>query len=112
MEVFGIGPLELLLIILLAIIILGPKDMQKVGKNIGQALNKLVKSDTWKTVRQASERMKTLPTELMREAEMDEIQKSFKASLDEAKKMGPSSEADNQTIAPPTLKPPAEKPPE
>jgi sec-independent protein translocase protein TatB len=91
MEIFGIGPLELLLIMLLALIILGPKDMQKIGKNLGQALNKLVKSDTWKTVRQASEKMKTLPNDLMREAELDELQKTFKNSLEETNRIAPPS---------------------
>src|SRR5512140_2195442 len=89
MEIFGIGPLEFLLVMLLALIILGPKDMQKIGKNLGQALNKLVKSDTWKTVRQASEKMKTMPNDLMREAELEELQKSFKNSLDETNKIAP-----------------------
>jgi Sec-independent protein translocase protein TatA len=99
MEILGIGPMELLLILLLALIIVGPKDMQKIGKNIGQGLNKFVKSDTWKTVRQASEKMKTLPTELMREAELDELRKTFKDSLEETNR-----------IAPPA--PPEEKPSE
>jgi sec-independent protein translocase protein TatB len=89
MEILGIGPLELLFIMLLALIIFGPKDMQKIGKNIGQGLNKLVKSDTWKTVRQASEKMKTLPNDLMREAEIDELKKSFKDSLEDANKIAP-----------------------
>jgi Sec-independent protein translocase protein TatA len=89
MEIFGIGPLEFLLIMLLALIILGPKDMQRIGKNIGQGLNKLVKSDTWKTVRQASEKMKTLPNDLMRDAELEELKKSFKDSLDETNKISP-----------------------
>ena len=89
MEIFGIGPLEFLLIMLLALIILGPKDMQKIGKNIGQGLNKLVKSDTWKTVRQASEKVKTLPNDLMRDAELEELKQSFKISLNETNKIAP-----------------------
>jgi len=89
MEILGIGPLEFLLIMLLAIIILGPKDMEKISRNIGQGLNKLVKSDTWKTVRQASEKMKTLPNDLMREAELEELKKTFKDSLEDANKIAP-----------------------
>ena len=89
MEIFGIGPLEFLFIMLLALIILGPKDMQKIGKDIGQGLNKLVKSDTWKTVRQASEKVKTLPNDLMRDAELEELKRSFKNSLEETNKIAP-----------------------
>jgi Sec-independent protein translocase protein TatA len=72
MEVLGIGPLELLLVVLLALIILGPKEMQNAGKILGKNLNKLVKSDIWKVFRQTSEKIKYLPNELMREAELDE----------------------------------------
>jgi Sec-independent protein translocase protein TatA len=75
MELFGIGPMELLFILLLALIIFGPKDIQKAGKTLGRELNKLVKSDTWRTVNQASQKLKTLPNELMREAGLEELEK-------------------------------------
>jgi Sec-independent protein translocase protein TatA len=81
MEILGIGPLELLFIILLALIILGPKDLEKTGKSIGKGLTKLVKSDTWKTVQQASEKVKSLPNELMREAGMEEIKQSLDSGV-------------------------------
>jgi Sec-independent protein translocase protein TatA len=81
MEIFGIGPLELLFIILLALLILGPKDMVRIGKNIGQGLYKIVKSDTWKTVRQVSEKVRTLPNELMREAGIEEMNQSINSGV-------------------------------
>jgi Sec-independent protein translocase protein TatA len=87
MEILGIGPLEFLLIVLLALIILGPKEMQKMGKSLGQGLNKLVKSDVWKDIRQTSEKVKSLPTELIRDAELDELKKSLESPLAEAPKI-------------------------
>jgi Sec-independent protein translocase protein TatA len=81
MEIFGIGPLELLFIILLALLILGPKDMVRMGKNLGQGLYKFVKSDTWKTVRQVSEKVRTLPNELMREAGIEEMNQSINSGV-------------------------------
>ena len=71
MEILGIGPSELIFIIVIALIVLGPKDMQKAGKNIGSYLNKLVKSDGWKAFQQTSRELRNLPTNLMREANMD-----------------------------------------
>jgi sec-independent protein translocase protein TatB len=79
MEILGIGPLELLFIVLIALLILGPKDMVRMGKGLGQGLNKLVRSDLWKTAREASEKVRTLPTELMREAGMEDMKKSLGA---------------------------------
>jgi len=81
MEFLGIGPLELLLILLLALIILGPKDLEKTAKSIGKELNRLVRSDTWKTVTEASRQLRTLPNKLMREANLEEFQKMTSQEL-------------------------------
>jgi Sec-independent protein translocase protein TatA len=81
MEILGIGPLEFAFIVLLALLILGPKDLVKIGRSLGQWLNKLVRSDLWKTTREASEKIRSLPTELMREAGMDELKKSLDAGV-------------------------------
>ena len=84
MEILGVGPQELIFIIIIALIVLGPKDMQKAGRTIGQWLNKIVKSDGWKAFQQTSSELRNLPTTLMREANQDlaeadkEIRKSMK----------------------------------
>jgi sec-independent protein translocase protein TatB len=77
MEILGIGPLEFLFIILLALLILGPKDLVKIGKSLGRGLNKLVRSDVWKTAREASDKVRSLPNELMREAGIEDIKQSL-----------------------------------
>lgn len=74
MEILGIGVSELVFILLIAIIVLGPKDMQKAGKTAGRWLNQFVKSDGWKALQRASKEIKSLPTNLMREANMEELQ--------------------------------------
>ncbi|HVN14823.1 MAG TPA: twin-arginine translocase TatA/TatE family subunit [Anaerolineales bacterium] len=80
MEVFGIGGPELVFIIIIALIVLGPKDMQKAGKAIGHWLNRLVNSDGWKLFQNTSREIRRLPTTLMREANMDlsETEKDLK----------------------------------
>jgi sec-independent protein translocase protein TatB len=85
MEFLGIGPSELVFIILLAIIILGPKDMQKAGRTVGRWLNQLIRSDGWKALQRASREIRNLPTNLMREANMEELQemgKDIRQSID------------------------------
>lgn len=74
MEFLGIGPSELVFIVILAIIILGPKDMQKAGRTAGRWLNQLIRSDGWKALQRASREIRNLPTNLMREANMEELQ--------------------------------------
>lgn len=86
MDFLGVGPMELFLIVILALIILGPKDMQKAGRSMGRWMNRLVKSDTWKMVRQASHKIKYLPNELMREAGLEDINKASRDFTSEINK--------------------------
>jgi sec-independent protein translocase protein TatB len=85
MEFLGIGPSELLFIIIIALIVLGPKDMQKAGRTIGKWMRKIITSDGWKLFQQTSREIQTLPNRLMREAQLDELkdlQKDLKKPLD------------------------------
>jgi Sec-independent protein translocase protein TatA len=78
MEVFGIGPLELLFILLIALIILGPGDMVKAGLTLGRFLRKIITSPEWRTVQKASRELRYLPNRLMREASLDELSNELK----------------------------------
>lgn len=77
MEVLGIGPLELVFILLIALIVLGPKDIVKAGKTVGSFLRRLVTSSGWSTFQQVSRDIRTLPNKLMRQAGIDEMQKEI-----------------------------------
>jgi Sec-independent protein translocase protein TatA len=71
MEILGIGISELIFIIIIALLVLGPKDMQKAGMTIGKWLRRIVTSDGWKVFQQTSRELRTLPHKLMREANED-----------------------------------------
>jgi sec-independent protein translocase protein TatB len=112
MDIFGIGPLELFFIILLVIIIFGPKDIQKASKTAGAWLRKVVQSDLWKTVNQASRKIRTLPNDLMREAGIDEIKQTIAPlqselrQIDAAARMsGPRAAASRGREIPPASAP-------
>ena len=84
MEILGIGASEFVFIILIAIIILGPKDMQKAGRTIGRFLNQLIQSDSWKIFQKTSSELRNLPRNLMREANMEvmEAEKDLRRVID------------------------------
>jgi sec-independent protein translocase protein TatB len=88
MEILGIGPQELIFIVIIALLVLGPKDMQKAGKTIGKWLNNLVHSDGWKIFQTTSREIRNLPTTLMREANLDlskeekELREAMKPNFD------------------------------
>lgn len=69
MDLLGIGPLEIILILILVLLVMGPKDMQKSGRILGRALNKIINSEMWKGMRQLSD----LPNKLVREARVEEL---------------------------------------
>jgi Sec-independent protein translocase protein TatA len=98
MEILGIGMPELVFIVIIALLILGPKDMQKAGRIIGRFLRNLVTSDGWKLFQQTSRDLRNLPNRLMREAN-DELNKVG----DEIKKA--ASPPDANRISPPNGRP-------
>ncbi len=69
MELLGIGPMELFFIVILALILLGPKDMVKAGRTIGRLLRKTILSPTWLNIQA---KMRNLPYQMMREAGLEE----------------------------------------
>jgi len=84
MEILGIGASELVFILIIAIIVLGPRDMQKAGRTIGRWLNQLIRSDGWKVFQRTSAELRNLPRNLMREANMEiaEVEKDLRNAID------------------------------
>ncbi len=72
MELFGVGPMELLFILVLALVVLGPKDMVKTGQRLGKFLRNLVRSPAWKSMMNTSREIRELPTRLVRESGLEE----------------------------------------
>ena len=100
MEILGIGWQELIFIVVNAIIVLGPKDMQKAGRTIGRWLNQLIQSDSWKVFQRTSSELRNLPRNLMREAnmEMREAEKELRRTLDP--RLDPSASSLNPSAQP------------
>jgi sec-independent protein translocase protein TatB len=73
MELFGIGPLELLFIFIIILLVIGPKDIEKTSRNLGKMINKVNRSPNFQVVRRASEELRNLPARLAREAQLDEL---------------------------------------
>src|SRR3990172_13355672 len=73
MDLFGVGPLELLLVVLLALVLFGPKDIANHARSAGRFLNRLYKSEGWRTMTQASSALRNLPNRLAREAALDQL---------------------------------------
>ena len=87
MDILGVGPLELIFILIIALIVLGPSDMVKAGRTIGRFLRQIITSPTWRAVTRTSSELRTLPNKLIREAGLEE---DLKEIQDATKKAIPS----------------------
>jgi sec-independent protein translocase protein TatB len=97
MEILGIGWQELIFIVIIALIVLGPKDMQEAGRSLGRWLNQLVQSDGWKVFQKTSSELRNLPRNLMREAnmEMKAAEKEIRRAMDPRLNPPPLTETEN-----------------
>jgi Sec-independent protein translocase protein TatA len=88
-DFLGIGPLELMFILLIILLVVGPRDIAKTGRSVGRLLNQVYRSESWKMLNEASRTLRTLPNRLAREAsleELDAVRKSVQETSDQISK--------------------------
>ena len=71
MEFFNIGGLELLLILVIALVVLGPDRIVVVGRKLGGWLRKLSKNGLFREVVQTTDEIRNYPRKIMDEAKLD-----------------------------------------
>ena len=72
MQLFGIGPLEFLFILVLMLLVLGPKGMVKAAREAGKSIRKLTRSPLWKEIVGTSREVRNLPAKIIKEAGIEE----------------------------------------
>jgi sec-independent protein translocase protein TatB len=80
MELFGIGPLELLLILVIAVIVLGPKGMVTAARETGKFIRMIIHSPLWREVVETSNEIRDLPRKIVREAGIEKDLKELRDS--------------------------------
>jgi len=105
MDFLGVGPLELILVIILALVIVGPRDLAKFGREAGRFLNRLYRSPTWRTMNDASRELRNLPNRLAREAELDTLKHDLEQAGQTLKDDLKSTGDGMQAWAPPGARP-------
>ncbi len=73
MDIFGLGPMEILLILIIGLLIFGPEKLPKIGRDLGKALRAFRKASS------------DLTNEVTRELESKELENEIK-SKQEAQK--------------------------
>lgn len=88
MSFLGIGPLELVFILIIMVLVLGPKNMVINARKLGVMLRKVVKSPLWATIMNTSREIREIPTKIIREAGIEEDLKNIKSPTDSLKNIG------------------------
>ena len=104
MDLLGVGPLELILVFLIIFLVLGPDDLAATGKKIGRFLSTFRKSEFWKGVNEVSKEIRTLPTTLMREAELEDAKKEIEKDFNQVKHIPQEFKMSEFKIPQPKLK--------
>lgn len=73
MNIFGIGPLEIVFVLIIGILVLGPDGMITAGRKMGKFMRSIIRSDWWQNIRKGVTEIQYLPQRLMREAELEEL---------------------------------------
>lgn len=102
MKLFNVGGLELLFILLLAFIVLGPEKAIKAAGDVARWIRGLTKSAFWRDLVSASEEIRNIPTKLMDDVELqstiEDLEKTWgktKRTINETNK-----EIDQHSISP------------
>jgi Sec-independent protein translocase protein TatA len=85
MDFLGIGLTELVAILLIIFLVMGPQDLVKIGTTLGRALRNLRQSDTWRAVQDAGRQLRELPETLAREAGINELKETQRELNEELK---------------------------
>ena len=70
MKLLNVGALEFVLILLLALIVLGPRKAVKTAGEVGRWIKNLFQSEFWQELQKTSREIQDLPKKMMDEAEI------------------------------------------
>jgi Sec-independent protein translocase protein TatA len=77
LNLFGIGPLELVFFVVLLLLLFGPTDLVRMARSLGKFVNRFTRSENYQVIQQASRELRNLPERLMQEAQIDELRKTM-----------------------------------
>lgn len=87
MQFLGIGPLEFVLIVIIAIIVLGPNGMVKAAREMGKLIRSIVRSPIWRDIMDTSREISDIPKKIVREAgieqDLEDLRRSTQGTISE-----------------------------
>jgi sec-independent protein translocase protein TatB len=87
MKLFNIGILELIFILVIALIFLGPDGIVKTARSLGRTIRKIIRSPIWSMMIDTQRELREVPTKLVREAGLEEDLAEIRKTSQELKKV-------------------------
>ena len=86
MQLFGVGIGEVLFVLILALILLGPQGMVKAGYKLGSGIRKLLRSPIWTMMLDTTRELRDMPSRLVRDAGLMEEVDKFNREAEKTRK--------------------------
>ena len=86
MNFLNIGFPELLLVLIIMLIVMGPGKMQEGARNLARLIRKVVRSESWRNFTGIYNEIKSYPQEIMKEVELEETLQELKELNDQTRK--------------------------
>ena len=86
MRILNVGIREVILLLVIMLILFGPRQMRENARNLARAIRKFIRSDTWRAFIGVVDDVNTIKDQVVRESGLQEIQDSLRGvtrSLDE-----------------------------
>jgi Sec-independent protein translocase protein TatA len=80
MNIFGIGFPELLLIFVIALIVLGPRNMVSTSRQLSRAIRKFITSNTWKSIINSTQEIRNIQDKIINDTGLPETLKTLQDS--------------------------------
>ena len=97
MQIFNVGVLEILFILILAFVVLGPKRTIKFARDVGGWLRNFVKSPIWREILTTSNEIQDLPKRIMDDAELQNLIEDLDLSTQEVKDILSQTQTESET---------------
>ncbi len=86
MKFFNIGLPELVFLLVIMLVLLGPEGMQDYFKKAGRFVRKVTRSEFWRSSVSTYREVKRYPAQMMKELELEELEKELRRDLTEIEK--------------------------
>jgi len=97
MQIFNVGVLEILFILILAFVVLGPRKTIKTARDVGVWVRNLAKSPIWRDIVTTSSEIRDLPKKLMDDAELQRMVEDLDLSTQEIKELIIQAQEETET---------------